>query len=127
MESHTRTRRMTLKKYGLYMAEMMGKDPEFWDGDVPFLPPAPTNIRDGYEQTSYHRGYTYPDRPQSFPTTVEEGTDITPKPNEDLGAGEYREYYTHKVEKICDVQDTPSLRLWLDGCKEYGTPSVYYG
>ena len=123
MNPHRNTRRMTLKKYGLYMADMMGRDPEWGE---PFMPPAPTNIRDGYQEYSYHRHPEGTVR-KSYESTVEEGTDNTPSPNKDMGYQEYREYFTHKVELICDVQDTPSLRLWLDGCKEYGIPSVYYG
>ena len=124
MNPHRNTRRMTLKKYGLYMADMMGRDPQWGE---PFMPPAPTNIRDGYEEYSYHRQYATDRVEMCEPSTVEEGTDNTPRPTKDLGAGIYREYYTHKVEKICNVKDTHELREWLEGCYKYGFPSVYYG
>ena len=123
MESHTRTRRITLKHYGLYMAEMMGRDPQW---GKPFMPPAPTNIRDGYQEYSYHRHPEGTVR-KSYESTVEEGTDNTPSPNRDMGYQEYREYFTYEVEKICDVQDTHELREWLRGCDKYGFPTVYYG
>ena len=114
--------RMTLRKYAMYTGEKMC-------GGV--VVPAPTNIRDGYEEGSHHRiPSIYGGAPKGkvkFGTQVKEGTDNTPSPREDMGYQEWREYYTHDVEKICDVEDTPELREWVKGCEKYGFPTIYYG
>ncbi|MAR83263.1 MAG: hypothetical protein CMF55_00510 [Legionellales bacterium] len=127
-------RTMTMKKYGLYMAQMMGRDPQWGE---PFMPPAPTNIRDGYEEYAY-TFHADEDRAISIPPSfhfisqdgrmdwVREGTDNTPR--EPVGNAHYTtKFFTHDVEKICDVEFTEELEKWLKGCDTYGFPTVYYG
>ena len=120
----TKTITLKLHDYGIYMAVNMKR--QFRDKyEKQNVPSAPTNIRVGYAENSYE--HEAGDRGRNFLSTIEEGTDNTPRVQKIISATKYRGYWTHEPEMICDVLATPKLIEWLEEVGTYGVPTIYYG